>query len=88
MKVTTPEDMKADLSMLEIAVKLFEIQFKQEDKGNTYYHLVIEGELNRAVCKEVRRLYLEAGWKGVECKTSSDNDERFGLTGLILKTDI
>ena len=84
MKVTTPEEMKADLSQLETAVKQFEEQFKVEGKGLNYYHLVITGELNKEVCKKVTELYTSAGWKAY-CKTSSENGERAGLTGLVLE---
>ena len=84
IKVTTPQEMAPDLSQLEKAVKTFEEKFKTEIKGLTYYHLVLEGELNRETCVEVRALYLKAGWKNVICKTSSENGERGGLTGLQL----
>ena len=88
MKVTSPQDMAPDLSQLEVAVLEFEAQFKQEQKGLSYYHLVIKGELNREVCKKIKEIYTLAGWKRVECKTSSDNGERPGLTGLILNTEV
>lgn len=85
IKITTPSEMKADLSQLEKAVELFEKQWKIQSKGEKYYHLVIECELNREVCKEVEKLYRENGWTSAECKTSSENGERYGLTGLQLR---
>jgi hypothetical protein len=87
-KVTGPLDMQADLTGLEAALIEFEKKFKDEDRGSSYYHLVINGELSKAVCKEVRRIYTEAGWIKVQCRTSSDNDERPGLTGLKLETNV
>lgn len=85
MKVTRATEMAADLSQLEEAVKKFEEQWKQEGKGLNYYHLVISGELNKETCKKVKELYTEAGWQKVQCRTSSENGERAGLTGLILE---
>ena len=86
MKLTTPKEMQADLSQLEKAIKEFESLFKGEAKGENYYYLVMAGELNKETCQEVTKLYREAGWHYVQCRTSSDNGERGGLTGLILKT--
>jgi len=76
--------MVADLSELESAIDKFEGQWEQQHKGSHMYHLVIEGELNREVCKEIAKIYTNAGWTKVSCKTSSDGGERPGLTGLIL----
>ncbi len=84
MKVTTPKEMAADLSKLEEAINKFEAQWEEEGKGLYFYHLVISGELNKETCKKVKELYTEAGWKKVQCKTSSENGERGGLTGLML----
>lgn len=84
-QVTTPADMAPDLSMLEKAVKQFEAKFKSESKGRDYYHLVIDGELNRETCNKVGEIYRAAGWPIAKCKTSSDNNERPGLTGLQLQ---
>lgn len=84
MKITKPEEMKADTSKLNEAVSKFEKQFAKENKGKEYYHLVIDGEHNREVCIEIQRLYIAAGWRVVVCRTSSQNGERPGLTGLQL----
>lgn len=78
--------MAADLSQLQTAIIQFESQWAQQTKGLDYYHLVISGELNRETCKKIAELYREAGWRIVECKTSSENGERAGLTGLVLRT--
>lgn len=85
MNVKTPSDMKADLTQLEKAIKDFEAQWARELKGQRKYHLVITGELNKETCNEVAKIYTAAGWKFVGCKTSSDNGERAGLTGLTLE---
>ena len=85
MKITTPEEMKPDLSDLENAVERFEEEFKKEGKGLNYYHLVITGELNKEVCQAVSNIYRKAGWRIATCRTSSDNGERPGLTGLKLE---
>ena len=84
MKLTTPSDKSKGISKLDIALTLFEQQLKENDDSN-YYHLVIVGEFNRAICDEVEKQYTLVGWKDVKCRTSSENGERGGLTGLILK---
>jgi hypothetical protein len=85
IKVTTPTDMNVSTpQMIEDAVNAFENAFKKEAKSEKYYHLVVEGEFSRPTCNEVERLYKEAGWTKVQCRTSSENGERGGLTGLIL----
>ena len=84
MKITTPEDKKADLSELDAAVLEFEILLKAENNGQDYYHLVITRELNKEVCRAIGGLYRKAGWRIAQCKTSSEGGERPGLTGLQL----
>lgn len=76
--------MTSGTSKFEEAVSKFEEQFKKDDKDQDYYHLVIVGEYNRDTCNEIQKTYTEAGWKKVNCKTSSENGERGGLTGLQL----
>jgi len=83
MKLTSPEDM-TDLSKLASVLNEFEEKFLKEEKGQTYYHLVITGEYSRALLDKVEQAYKEAGWKNVACTTSSENGERPGLTGLQL----
>ncbi len=83
MKITNPKQTESGTSKLEEAVNKFETQFKEKDQ--TYYHLVIEGEYNREVCDKIELLYLQAGWSDVICKTSTENGERGGLTGLRLR---
>jgi len=88
IKVTKPQQMKGDLSDLDKAIMAFEQELLKEDKGQTYYHLVIDWELNKVTCKEIERLYRDAGWMNVYCQTSSEKNERAGLTGLKLSTEI
>ena len=84
MKITTPEEMKGGLSKLDEAVGKFERQLKEEDKDQSFYSLVIEREYNREVCDEIEKIYKEAGWSVVCCRTSSENQEIPGLTALML----
>ena len=84
MNITKPEDMTSGISKVEEAVSKFEKQLTKEEKDEQYYHLVIIGEYNRQTCDEIERIYMEAGWSKVKCKTSSENGERGGLTGLQL----
>jgi len=44
--------------------------------------LAVVGEIQ--FCNKVEKIYKEAGWRSVVCKTSSENGERPGLTGLRL----
>lgn len=84
-KVTSPNDM-VDVSegLVESLVEKFEKKFLKEDKDQEYYHLIISGEYNRKVYDEIERIYTEAGWKKVKCRSSSENKERPGMTGLQL----
>lgn len=82
--VSTPDSMQSGTSKVEEAINKFEKQFKKEDKDEEYYHMAIAGEYNRQVCDEIEKIYTDAGWKKVKCKTSSENGERGGLTSLQL----
>ena len=84
IKLTSPADMEPDVLQLDKALQDFEAQFKNEEKGLKYYHLVITGELSRPTCDLVEMKYRELGWIA-KCRTSSENGERPGLTGLILQ---
>ena len=87
MKITSPEDMLLNVSdKVEEAVAKFEEAFKEKEveKGNNYYFLVIDKEYNRAICDEIEKLYLNAGWGNAICRPSSEGGERPGLTGLKL----
>jgi hypothetical protein len=86
-EVTKPSDMSKPNHMIldEICIK-FEKEFQHEQKGQDYYHLVIDGEYSRNICDSVEKVYKDAGWKKVTCKTSSENGETPGLTGLRLYT--
>jgi hypothetical protein len=85
MKITTPQDMNA-LTEEEIfkIISKFEEGFLLEEKGLSYYHLVISGEIPRKICDKIEEEYIKAGWSKAICKTSSENGERAGLTGLQL----
>jgi hypothetical protein len=84
MNITTPKQMKSGTSKLEEAVSKFEAQLAKDEKDLVYYHLVIVGEYNRQTCDEIEKIYRKGGWAKVKCKTSSENGERGGLTGLQL----
>lgn len=84
MNITKPEQMTSGTSKVEEAVSKFEAQMLKEDKDEQYYHLVIVGEYNRQTCDEIEKIYSDGGWAKVKCKTSSENGERGGLTGLQL----
>lgn len=84
MNITTPDEMNSGTSKIEEAVFKFEEEFKKEEKDQECYHLVIVGEYSRPVCDEIEKIYKNAGWGIVNCRTSSENGERGGLTGLRL----
>lgn len=84
MKTATPFDMSSGTSKLEEAVTLFDDMLAKEERDKNYYHVVIVGEYNREVCVAVQREYIANGWSKAICKTSSENGERGGLTGLQL----
>jgi hypothetical protein len=85
MKITKPEEMTFGTSKVEEVVSKFEEEFAKTNKDKEYYHLVIDGEYNRNVCNEIEKLYTDAGWLNVTCRTSTENGERGGLTGLQLR---
>jgi hypothetical protein len=84
MNITSPQEMTSGTSKVEEAVSKFEEQFAKDEKDREFYHLVIVGEYNRQTCDEVEKIYSQAGWSRVKCRTSSENGERGGLTGLQL----
>ena len=67
MKITTPDEMRADLTKLEEAINKFELKFQKEEKGKHYYRLIISGKYNREVCDKIEEMYREAGWDEVRC---------------------
>ena len=66
------------------AMRKFEAELAKESRGESYYHLVITGEYNRLTCNGVEKMYEGAGWSKAICKTTSERNERPGLTGLQL----
>ena len=52
-----------------------------------YFHVIIQGEYKRVDLDEVEKRFKEAGWTQVICRTSSENGERGGFTGLKLWND-
>jgi hypothetical protein len=83
--VTTPEGMKSRIEEhVGSMIREFETKFRNELKDHDYYHVVITGEYPREACDQVQSIYKEAGWARTLCKTSSENGERPGLTGLQL----
>lgn len=81
--VTTPDTMKSKIEEhVTKMVSEFESKFRNELKDRDYYHVVITGEYPREACDQVQSIYKEAGWAETLCKTSSENGERPGLTGL------
>lgn len=84
MNITKPEEMLLDSSQIEEVVREFEKCLSNEEKNRDYYHLVISNEYSRRILDEIEKLYKHAGWSKVICRTSSENGERGGLTGLQL----
>ena len=85
MEVTTPEQMNIDDSiLLKELIGLFEEELKASEKGQDSYSIVVCGEYPKHICNKVEKVYKESGWRSAVCKTSSENGERPGLTGLRL----
>jgi hypothetical protein len=49
-----------------------------------FYRIVCEGELNNRSKKPINHIYSKAGWI-VEITNSSENNERPGLCGIVLR---
>jgi len=81
-----PKDLQASYDQQKVDEIIFEFdtKLKFENKDQKYYHVVITREYSRILLDRVEKAYKEAGWKQVKCKTSSENFERPGLTGLQL----
>lgn len=84
MKITTPYKMQSGKEKVEELISKFEKEFLKKGKDLNYYHLVVEGEYKEHIRKRVEYSYLNAGWAKVQCRTSSENNEKPGLTGLHL----
>lgn len=84
IRIIKPKDMSSGLSKLNDALMKIETEFLKQEKDQDYYHIVIVGEYTREVCDAIEKNYSDAGWKHAKCKTSSENGERPGLTGLQL----
>lgn len=87
MNITKPQEMTSGTSKVEEAISKFESQLAKEKKDQQYYHLIIIGDYNRQTCDEIERIYTQAGWAKVKCRTSSENGEHAGLVGLVLYRD-
>lgn len=87
MKALSPYDLNPsyDQQKVDELIEKFNKKLKEEPSiSNTYHHIVISGEHPRIILDRVKEEYEKAGWSEVECKTSSENGERSGLTGLQL----
>jgi hypothetical protein len=47
--------------------------------GSYWWDVILHNELTEAEQARIITLYTDAGWKKVECKNSSENDDRPGL---------
>lgn len=85
--VVKPEETLSGGSDLQKALEAFKEAFSKEEHDKKYYHLVISNEYTRETCDLIEKAYLEGGWGKAHCRTSSENNERPGLTGLQLWRD-
>lgn len=86
VKVSTPKDTlsEVNLTTVEKLIVAFEQEMLEEESDQQYYHLVIQNEFPRPVLDEIEKRYKAAGWAKVKCGTTSEDNERPGLTGLQL----
>lgn len=84
IKITTPNDMSSEASKIEEIIFKFEEQFKNFEKDQCTYPLIIKGEYNRNICNIIETVYTEAGWRNVHCITTLENGGRPGSTLLLL----
>jgi len=70
MKVTTPSDMTSVISEFEFkeAINKFEERFKDLDKDDEFYSLMIIGRYSKEICDKIAKVYTDAGWYKVSCK--------------------
>ena len=72
IKVTTPQDKREKEHVLNDALKKFEQVLRKQENGKDCYYAQIEGELSRMVCNDIEKIYMDAGWKNVTCKTTTE----------------
>ena len=83
LNLTTPEKLKMKnfAQRVDKIITLIEKGFKEKE-GEDWIQciIIIDGEFEKAERDEVVAKYLLAGWKKVAHRTSSENNERPGLT--------
>jgi hypothetical protein len=84
MKLTSPKEKNDynDWNVPKIFDK-FENLLKKEQGDQEVFQLILTTELPRSICEIVQEEYTKVGWIA-ECRTSSENGERPGLTRLKL----
>ncbi len=65
---------------IEAIINDIDKKIKRNHGNHPYEQAILPEEYSRVVREEVARRYREAGWKYVIHRTSSENDERPGLT--------
>jgi hypothetical protein len=90
-EIDTNMQQRIDPSTIERSVcyidqKLHDAEFIKDWRygppGSYWWNILLHNELTEAEKKMIVMLYINAGWKGVVCKNSSENDERPGLCSV------
>ena len=67
-KVTTPNEMEAPVfNNINRAVLEFDAALTRQAPGLSVYQIFLPVFYSDEICKEVAKLYSEAGWKKVSC---------------------
>lgn len=82
----TPNDIKNiemdNICLVELEKKI-DTSMMRLHGWYTWEQAIIEGEYSIEVRNEIAKRYKDGGWKYVYHKTSSENDEKYGLTCFI-----
>ena len=73
MKVTTPEDMVSDTTLLEELVQKIEIELSMKSMNRNQYTLDFVGDYPPEVCEEAMKIYRDAGWSKVSWEWRSND---------------
>lgn len=87
IKLSTPNDViiRRDIDKAQEIVQ--QIEEKLADKSNLddfsdRVEIIVSGESAKVIRDEIAEKYVQAGWRKVEHQTSSENNERSGLTSF------
>lgn len=89
MNLSTPQDIKMRTyeGRIQDLVNKIEMEFLQNRDRETKFDVIVSGEWPKDERDDVAKRYEKAGWKKVTHRTSSENNERGGLTRFTFEAE-